>query len=200
MRMHQNPFDYLDEEGVIESPGIEPILINLKRVDEKKENEVIEMNLISQNRFNNIRVFTSFSRLEDQHENIENIGNNSERNKCLKEENIEKKKETMSALRRIQCFIRKTLFKVKKNICESQNFEVKVSIIRKIGDLYIWLKLIYHKIKNNYFLHAIFYELSERKLNGSRRKKKIEVFKIDIPKELSLKILDSPKPFVWVNN
>ena len=86
-----------------------------------------------------------------------------------------------------------------------QNNSIKCTKIKKCGDFYIWLKIIYEHKKKNHYVLATFIQRFKKKISDfnlsrtdSYRKAKNVGFKIDIPKDLALKILECQKPFVWV--
>ena len=216
INLNQNPSPLMKfyEGSLQEVDNLEPVLVSWNekyeekqdslKINEIKEENNISMSQITHDRFNNIRIFAISPRLDDQNENQENLDSELNNRHKSKLEELEKYKKEIEAIKKIQCFFRKFLFQKKKIVKKIQNNSIKVMKIKKCGDFYIWLKIIYDHKKKNHFVLATFIEIFKKKTNDfktdSSRRAKNAVFKIDIPKDLALKILDCQMPFVWVKN
>lgn len=211
------------------SEQITPILINLKTEKRKsleEKEEIIEkneengkpeeekqfFNQITQNRFNNIRIFSNSVRGGSDDEKTKENEEFMRKLELLKEkeEAILRYSKMADSAIKIQCFYRKTLFLRMILLKKNMVLERKVSTIKKKGELLVWLKIFYDFQKKSHYVHASFIERFGKNIISNVSKNKNELisskktknvgFKIDIPKELALKILDSQEPFVWVFN
>ena len=203
-------------DGEVKSDKIAPMLINLQSLQESivekfeipeekdipaEENQFLSK--ITQNRFNNIRVFTNSMRIGSEEKIIESEEYMRKLELLKRGERRDNFLKMIEAVKKIQRFYRKKLLSKRILIKKDRTLLRKVSTIKKKGDAYVWLKIINDLKRKSHCVYANFFENARSELNLSKsesitKKMRYVSFKIDIPKELALKILDSHEPFIWV--
>lgn len=192
--LSQSPTNSLNFPGKNENPSVFP-----KEIHETTENDTY-MSQLTIDRFNNIRVFTSFSRngandAPDQHSQ----GNRKETGEEIdaKSQGLLRERENLKNRRasavKIQRVWRGFLAKARVSTRKAANFHVKAQFIRRKGGILAILRLLQWN-SEKFSLIAWFLELSGENAGKSKGK---NVFRMDLRKEIALKILQSPQPFVW---
>ena len=112
--MNQIPSPIMKSHDM-DGEGLEPMLITIKpelmKQDSllKNEEEKVILSTLTIDRFQNIRIYSSSPRFDNNAENEKNkdLGLNNDGNSKLDEKS--KKKEMLDAVKKLQCFWRKTL-------------------------------------------------------------------------------------------